>query len=133
MRMKTARYRQIILVGMILLEAGLIRMLLTRDKPMTEVDWLTAYTVETDEFRAVDFGENGLEQVHLMGSQWKTDIYSILAAGLVREAVSVNDSDGSTDESTKTAELSYKEYRHLAEILPEVYAEFKDNFRVDLD
>ena len=26
-----------------------------------------------------------------------------------------------------------KEYRHLAEILPEVYAEFKDNFRVDLD
>ena len=26
-----------------------------------------------------------------------------------------------------------KEYRHLAEILPEVYAEFKDNFRVGLD
>lgn len=26
-----------------------------------------------------------------------------------------------------------KEYRHLAKILPSLYAEYKDNFTVDLD
>jgi hypothetical protein len=73
---------------MILLEAILIRMLISADKPMTEVEWLTAYTIETDEFRDMDFGGIGLDQAYLLSSQWETDIYSILAASLIREAVS---------------------------------------------
>lgn len=117
MEIRSVRYRRLILVGMILLEAILIRMLISADKPMTEVEWLTAYTIETDEFRDMDFDGIGLDQAYLLSSQWETDIYSILAASLIREAVSEKKQDDRSDENEKSADLSYKEYRHLAELL----------------
>ena len=87
-------------------------MLISADKPMTEVEWLTAYTIETEEFRDMDFGGIGLDQAYLLSSQWETDIYSILAASLIREAVSEKKQDDRSDENEKLADLSYEEYRH---------------------
>ena len=116
MPVNAVRCRQMILIGLILLEAALIWMLLGREKPMTEVDWLTAYTIETDAFRAMDFGKNGLVQAHLMSSQWETDVYSILAAGLVRDAVAEKNNNEQTVDGF-SLDFSYKECRQLIQHL----------------
>lgn len=91
-------YRQMILAGLILTEILLIWLLTKRETPISAADWLTAYATETDEFRAMDFGDGVLELAYEKADEWDEEVYAILAAQLVHDAVS---GQGMTEKSAK--------------------------------
>ena len=76
-------YRQMIIVLFILIESLLIWLLLQKEVPVPGEDRLNAYTTETDEFRAMNFGDNGLTQAYRLADSWDTDVYSVLAVRLL--------------------------------------------------
>lgn len=83
MQRRLKLYRQIVFLCLILLEILLIWLLLRKEAPPAETDWLTAYATESDEFRAMNFGNGVLEQAYELAEKWKVEVYSILAAWLV--------------------------------------------------
>lgn len=118
MRINKVPYRQMMLVGLILIEILLIWLLIHGEKPILAADWLTAYATETDEFRDMDFGEGVLDQAYAKAEDWDEDVFSILAAQLIREAV--NDYNNETrgtesDDSGATEDilLAYNEFKTL--------------------
>ena len=135
-------YRQMILAGLILTEILLIWLLTKRETPTSAADWLTAYATETDEFRAMDFGDGVLEQAFGKAAEWDEEVYTILAAQLVYDAVSgqgvkenseistkssgssgneSSENDGSENDSQNASSelLSYRKYKQLSETLSE--------------
>lgn len=128
MRTMRLRSRQMILIGLILLEIFLIWLLVHREMPINEVDWLHAYSTETDEFRAMDFGDGVLEKAFELAGQWDANVYEILAAQLVSEAVKSQNGNGglgnaaispgdsgSAADSGENGLPDYREFLRLAE------------------
>lgn len=141
MQKKEVLYRQMILIVLILTEILLIWLLIHREKTVSAANWLTAYATETDEFRGMDFGDGVLEQAFGKASEWDEDVFSVLAAQLVSEAVSgqseensdvgsliekdeASDAENESDESEAPIDseaelLSYNEYKALVQQMQE--------------
>lgn len=108
--------RQMILLGLILLEGALVAVLARREKPVTAVDWLGAYSVESEEFRAMAFGDGTLEQIFEKAGQWDEDAWSLAAAVLVRTAVAEQNGASSGKKAAPSEAApdifpDYQEYR----------------------
>ena len=73
-------YRQIIFLMLIILEVLLIALLLRKEAPPATTDWLTAYITESDEFRAMEFGEEMLNKAESVAKHLETDMASVVAA-----------------------------------------------------
>ena len=73
-------YRQMIILVLIILEVLLIALLLRKEAPPVKTDWLTAYITESDEFRAMEFGEELLNKAETVAKHVETDMASVVAA-----------------------------------------------------
>ena len=80
MQRKLYPYRQIIFFMLIILEVLLIALLLRKEAPPATTDWLTAYITESDEFRAMEFGEGLLNKAETVAKHLETDMASVVAA-----------------------------------------------------
>lgn len=69
-----------IILALILLEVLFLSLLLGKEAPPAKTDWLTAYVTESDEFRAMEFGEGTLNNAGTLAKLWGTDIASVAAA-----------------------------------------------------
>ncbi len=97
MQRKLRLYRQMIFLCLILLEILLIWLLVRREGAPVKTDWLTAYATETDEFRAMNFGDGVLDQAYELAEQWDVELHSILAAWLAEyQSALIERSDSSS-------------------------------------
>lgn len=122
MQRRLRLYRQMILLCLILLECFLIWLLLEKEAPPAETDWLTAYSAESDEFRAMDFGDGTLKQAHELADQWDTEVYSVLAAWLIdyqslTAEHSVLTGDSTLEESAGTVKVPLPDKERYRQIL----------------
>ncbi len=100
-----------------MLEVLLIWLLLRKEVPPVETDWLTAYATESDEFRAMNFGEGVLAEAYEQADRWNTDVCSILAAWLVEYwSASTSESGSGEHAEVKVVPLPDEErYREIVE------------------
>lgn len=111
MQNRTDSYRRpIIILVLIILEVLLIAILLRKETPPVATDWLTAYITESDEFRAMEFGEGLLANAETVSSHLDTDMASVVAAwfsGKMEHSLEKSDSQIKQEDFTVTINEKY--------------------------